>query len=86
LSACDRHEYTTEMGGTLDAENTRTLTTNNCYITFQNNLALVIENTGEALVDRRPVKVAVRQRRPSGPPRASGQNETRPLFLRAALY
>jgi hypothetical protein len=45
-----RHEYSIEMGGTLDAENTRTLTTNNCYITFQNNLALVIENVGDVPV------------------------------------
>jgi hypothetical protein len=42
-----RHEYTIEMGGTLDMENTRTLTSNNCYIAFQNNLALTIENVGE---------------------------------------
>jgi len=40
------HQYDIDMGGTLDMENTRTLTTNNCYITFQNNLELTIENTG----------------------------------------
>lgn len=45
-----RHQYEIEMGGTLDMENTRTLTTNNCYIAFQNNLALVIENTGDTPV------------------------------------
>ena len=45
-----RHEYAIEMGGTLDMENTRTLTTNNCYITFQNNVQLTIENVGETPV------------------------------------
>ncbi|MFH1918522.1 MAG: Ig domain-containing protein [Planctomycetota bacterium] len=45
-----RHEYAIEMGGTLDMENTRTLTTGNCYITFQNNVALSIENIGDAPV------------------------------------
>lgn len=45
-----RHQYTVEMGGTLDMESTRTLTTNNCYITFQNNVALTIENVGNTPV------------------------------------
>ena len=44
------HRYTVEMGGTLDMENTRTLTTNNCYIVFQNNTALTIENSGDTPV------------------------------------
>jgi putative Ig domain-containing protein len=44
------HRYTVEMGGTLDMENTRTLTTNNCYIVFQNNVALTIENAGDTPV------------------------------------
>ncbi|NQT15863.1 MAG: hypothetical protein HQ582_24115, partial [Planctomycetes bacterium] len=48
--ASGRHEYAVEMGGTLDMENTRTLTTNNCYITFQNNVSLTIENVGSTLV------------------------------------
>jgi len=44
------HEYAIEMGGTLDMENTRTLTTNNCYITFQNNVQLTIANVGDTPV------------------------------------
>ena len=44
--ASGRHEYAIAMGGTLDARNTKTLTTNNCYIVFQNNLELSIENVG----------------------------------------
>ena len=44
------HRYSVEMGGTLDMENTRTLTTNNCYIVFQNNVALSIENAGDTPV------------------------------------
>jgi len=42
-----RHEYAIEMGGTLDMENTRTLTSGNCYVAFQNNVALTIENVGD---------------------------------------
>ena len=45
-----RHEYAIDMGGTLDMQNTRTLTTNNCYIFFQNNVALTIENIGDVPV------------------------------------
>lgn len=45
ITSC-RHAYVIDMGGTLDMENTRTLTTNNCYITFQNNVSLTIENVG----------------------------------------
>jgi hypothetical protein len=41
------HTYEIAMGGTLDMDNTRTLTSNNCYIAFQNNVALVIENVGD---------------------------------------
>ena len=44
------HRYSVEMGGTLDMDNTRTLTSNNCYIVFQNNVALTIENTGDTPV------------------------------------
>ncbi len=44
------HRYSVEMGGTLDMENTRTLASSNCYIVFQNNVALSIENTGETPV------------------------------------
>ncbi len=50
LVTTDRHQYTIEMGGTLDSDNTRTLTNNNCYITFQNNVSLSIENTGDVPV------------------------------------
>lgn len=42
-----RHEYRVGVGGTLDWDNTRTLTTNNCYIAFRNNISLTIENTGD---------------------------------------
>jgi len=45
-----RHEYSVEMGGTLDMENTRTLVNSNCYITFQPNLSLTIENVGDTPV------------------------------------
>lgn len=41
-----QHTYHINVGGTLDMDNTRTLTTNNCYIAFQNNLELTVENTG----------------------------------------
>lgn len=44
------HEYRIEMGGTLDAENTKTLSTGNCVIAFQPNLSLVIENAGDTPV------------------------------------
>ena len=50
LITSGRHEYDIEMGGTLDMENTRTLATSNCYIAFQNNVALTIENTGDVPV------------------------------------
>lgn len=45
-----RHEYTIEMGGALDMENTKTLTNSNCYIAFQPNISLTIENVGETPV------------------------------------
>ncbi len=45
-----KREYAIEMRGTLDMENTRTLASNNCYITFQPNVSLTIENTGDAPV------------------------------------
>jgi hypothetical protein len=45
-----RHEYGLRMGGTLDAENTRTLSHGNCSIAFQPNIALTIENTGDVPV------------------------------------
>ena len=48
--ASNRHEYAIEMGGTLDSENTRTLASSNCYIVFQNNVALTIENVGDVPV------------------------------------
>jgi hypothetical protein len=38
--------YTIAMGGTLDAENTLTLSGSNCTIAFQPNLSLTLENTG----------------------------------------
>jgi len=50
LVTSGRHEYAVEMGGTLDMENTKTLPNNNCYIAFQNNVALTIENVGEVPV------------------------------------
>jgi len=50
LITSDRHEYAIEMGGTLDMENTRTLASSNCYIAFQNNVALTIENVGDVSV------------------------------------
>jgi len=50
LITTDRHEYAIEMGGTLDMENTRTLASSNCYIAFQNNVALTIENVGDVPV------------------------------------
>ncbi|NUQ62375.1 MAG: putative Ig domain-containing protein [Pirellulales bacterium] len=46
----NRHEYRIEMGGTLDAENTKTLSTGNCLIAFQSNLSLTIENVGDTNV------------------------------------
>jgi hypothetical protein len=45
-----RQEYTIEMGGTLDMENTKTLASSNCYVAFQNNVALTIENVGDVPV------------------------------------
>ncbi len=45
-----RHEYAIEMGGTLDMENTKTLPSSNCYITFQPNISLTIENIGDTPV------------------------------------
>ncbi len=45
-----RHQYDINMGGTLDMMNTRTLASSNCYITFQNNIDLTIENTGDVPV------------------------------------
>ena len=45
-----RREYTIEMGGTLDMENTRTLAGSNCYIAFQPNVSLTIENIGDTPV------------------------------------
>ncbi len=49
IDSC-RHEYRIEMGGTLDAENTKTLSTGNCRIAFQPNLSLTIENIGDTPV------------------------------------
>ncbi|MHC4400577.1 MAG: putative Ig domain-containing protein [Planctomycetota bacterium] len=48
--AGSRHEYTVQVDGTLDMENTRTLTSSNCYVAFQNNVALSIENVGSVPV------------------------------------
>jgi len=45
-----RHDYTIDVGGTLDMENTKTLPSSNCYIAFQNNVALTIENIGQVPV------------------------------------
>ena len=44
------HRYSVEMGGTLDMENTRTLSSSNCHVVFQNNVALTIENMGDTPV------------------------------------
>ena len=44
------HEYTIDVGGSLDMENTKTLPSSNCYIAFQNNVALTIENVGQVPV------------------------------------
>ena len=46
----NRHDYSVDVGGTLDMDNTRTLTTNNCYVAFQNNEQLTIENIGDVPV------------------------------------
>jgi len=46
----NRHKYTITLGGTLDMDNTRTLATNNCFIAFQNNVSLTIENIGDVPV------------------------------------
>jgi hypothetical protein len=43
-------EYSIRVDGTLDMENTRTLTSSNCYVVFQNNVALTIENVGDVPV------------------------------------
>lgn len=43
-------EYVITMGGTVDSDNTKTLATGNCYITFQNNVSLTIENVGDTAV------------------------------------
>ncbi|MFV1967121.1 MAG: putative Ig domain-containing protein [Pirellulaceae bacterium] len=45
-----RHAYTIDVEGTLDMDNTRTLTTSNCFVGFQNNLSLTLENVGETPV------------------------------------
>ena len=44
------HKYAIGMGGTLDMENTRTLAGSSCYITFQPNVSLTIENIGDTPV------------------------------------
>lgn len=43
-------EYTIEMGGTLDMENTLTVASANYRIAFQPNIQLTIENTGDTPV------------------------------------
>ncbi len=43
-------EYTVPMAGTLDMENTRTVACSNYYITFQPNIQLTLENTGDTPV------------------------------------
>ncbi len=48
--AAASHQYEIAVGGTLDMDNTRTLTSNNCYIAFQNNVALILENVGDTPV------------------------------------
>ena len=45
-----RHDYVVPMGGTLDMENTRIVSTANCRVGFQPNLELVIANTGDTPV------------------------------------
>ena len=45
-----QHKYAIEMAGTLDMGNTRTLAGSNCYITFQPNVSLTIENVGDTPV------------------------------------
>jgi hypothetical protein len=45
-----RHEYVVPMGGTLDMENTRIVSTANCRVGFQPNLDLEIANTGDTPV------------------------------------
>ncbi|PIY52493.1 MAG: hypothetical protein COZ06_02920 [Armatimonadetes bacterium CG_4_10_14_3_um_filter_66_18] len=45
-----RHEYALAVGGTLDMDNTRTLASSNCFVAFQNNLALTLENVGDTPV------------------------------------
>src|SRR5262249_3145564 len=45
-----RHVYAIRMGGTLDAENTRTLSFDQCRIAYQPNVALTIENVGDVPV------------------------------------
>ncbi len=45
-----RREYSITMRGTLDMENTRTLPCSNCYVAFQPNVALTIENIGDTPV------------------------------------
>jgi len=48
--AASKHGYAIEMGGTLDMDNTRTLASSNCYVTFQPNIQLTIENVGDTPV------------------------------------
>ncbi|MFQ5809102.1 MAG: hypothetical protein ACE5JM_05740, partial [Armatimonadota bacterium] len=44
------HRYTIAVGGTVDAENTRTRSHNDFRIGFQPNISLTIENTGDVPV------------------------------------
>ena len=45
-----RHEYTVAMGGTLDMENTRLVSTATCRVGYQPNVELVIANAGDTPV------------------------------------
>jgi len=48
--ASGSHQYSIDMGGTLDMANTLTVAGGNYYITFQPNIQLTIENTGDTPV------------------------------------
>lgn len=45
-----RHQYVVGMGGTLDMENTRIVSTATCRVGFQPNVELVVANTGDTPV------------------------------------
>ena len=46
-----QHEYSIELGGNLDFENSHTRHNSNVVVAFQPNVAVTIENTGETTVD-----------------------------------